>query len=314
MNFQTSDHMKTSPDQPQAGPAFVDAAVNPTQGYQAVRMALHALVRLAISQGITQQTLSTLTKRAYFEEGLDYAPIGERSNSDSRISVLTGLGRRDIRAMREAGPAPPVPAVHLNLRIAARWSERADLLDAQGARKRLPRTRALGGDQSWEALIESVSQEVRPRAVLDEWLRLQLAVVDERDCVVFVDQTTVTPSTTASDAALAAHGAGAFNLLRAAARRFETGPSETAHSVSHIVWGYGLTQASAQKIYAQANAKLRAVMGELNREVVTCETLDRGEPASDQRVFISLFARHLPMHTERMDPLTQTRAVSQPSG
>jgi Family of unknown function (DUF6502) len=303
--------MKTSTaPQPSHSPA--EAAANTTQGFQTVRMALHALVRLAISQGITQQALSNLTKRAYFEEGLDYAPLGKRNNSDSRISVLTGLSRRDIRAMREAGPAPALPAVHLNVRIANRWSEREELIDEQGARRRLPRTRAVGGEQSWEALIESVSQEVRPRAVLDEWLRLQLAVVDEQDCVVYVDQEKATRNAAADDLALHSFGAGAFNFLRACARRFETALSEDAHSVAHLVWGYGLTQESAQKIYTQANAKFRALVGELNRLVLTCETLDRGQPGSDQRVFVTLFARHLPMHAEAIDPLTQTGAATHP--
>jgi Family of unknown function (DUF6502) len=296
--------------QAQAGRAASGAVADPDQGFHAVRMALHALVRLAIGQGVTQQTLAAMSKRAYFEEGQDYAPIAQRSNSDSRVSVLTGLSRRDIRAMREAGPPPQTPPVHLNIRIANRWSERADLVDEQGARKRLARTRAVGGEQSWEALVESLSQEVRPRAVLDEWLRLQLAVVDERDCVVPVHQDGAELHPFAGENALNLFTASAFNILRACARRYEQAPTHDAHSVAHVVWGYGLSSASAQKVYALANARFRTLHNELNRLVVECETLDSGQADADQRVFMSLFARHVPIQAERMDPLTQSQAVT----
>ncbi len=302
--------MKTTLEPTQNALASPGMTADPVQGFHAVRMALHALVRLAISQGITQQTLAALSKRAYFEEGLGYAPIGERSNTDSRVSVLTGLSRRDIRAMREAGPPPETPPVHLNIRIAHRWSERADLVDDKGERKRLPRTRAAGGEQSWEALVESLSQEVRPRAVLDEWLRLQLAVVDEDDRVVFVHPDGAAANAVAGELALNLFGASAFNVLQALARRFEQAPTEDAHSTAHVVWGYDLSAESAQNIYAQVNAKFRALHGELNRLVVAGETLDRGKPQADQRVFVSLLVRHLPMQDEPMDPLTQSKAAT----
>ncbi|MNG00399.1 hypothetical protein D3C84_833320 [compost metagenome] len=47
----------------------------------------------------------------------------------------------------------------------------------------LPRLASAGGDGSFDALVATVSTDIRARVVLDEWLRLGIVHVDEQDCV-----------------------------------------------------------------------------------------------------------------------------------
>ena len=48
---------------------------------------------------------------------------------------------------------------------------------------RLPRQRVEDGGPSFDSLVESVSTDIRPRVVLDEWVRQGLARIDDDDFV-----------------------------------------------------------------------------------------------------------------------------------
>jgi Family of unknown function (DUF6502) len=98
--------------------------------------------------------------------------------TDSAITLLSGVHRRDVRtlsrgagALRE-GPAPEATPVGLVGQVIARWLSDAACIDADGAPKRLPRS---GPAPNFDALVASVSRDVRPRALLDEMLRLVAA-------------------------------------------------------------------------------------------------------------------------------------------
>jgi hypothetical protein len=72
-----------------------------------------------------------------------------------------------------------VPAtVSRTSRIIARWLAAPDFTDPAGRPLPLPRT-AEGGAPSFESLVASVTKDVRPRAVLDEWLDRGVAALDE---------------------------------------------------------------------------------------------------------------------------------------
>jgi hypothetical protein len=93
--------------------------------------------------------------------------------------------RREVKRLRtEAGArGMPPPAVSRGGRIVARWCADPRYLDAQRRPKPLPRLASQGGEASFERLVQSVNKDIRPRAVLDEWLRLGVATLDEEDRV-----------------------------------------------------------------------------------------------------------------------------------
>ena len=62
--------------------------------------------------------------------------------------------------------------------ILSRWVGVADFHGADGRPRPLPRQSGSDGEASFEKLVQSVSKDIRPRAVLDEWLRLGVAHVD----------------------------------------------------------------------------------------------------------------------------------------
>jgi hypothetical protein len=153
---------------------------------RALRHLLRPLVRLMLAHQITLPYLSGLLKSVYLEVGETELSEGADPPSASQLSLLTGLHRKDIRRLREEPPdgfAPPA-SVSLGARLVARWIASPEFLDGRGRPRPLARSAedpARG--PFFDELVESVSTDIRPRAVLDEWLRLGVVELDAQDRV-----------------------------------------------------------------------------------------------------------------------------------
>lgn len=128
---------------------------------------LRPLVRVLIQSGVTFPVLADLLRGLYVDAARELLP-GKREQTDSRISLLTGVHRKEIRRQREADSTQEEPAaVTRTSAIIGRWLGAAAYTD--GAAQPLPLPRA-GPAPSFDALVESVTRDVRARAVLDELL------------------------------------------------------------------------------------------------------------------------------------------------
>lgn len=156
---------------------------------QAVRRLLRPLARLLMAFGLNYPAFANLAKGVFVEAAVRDFPDGEESVTDSRVSVLSGVHRREVKRLREEmrqqRPAPV--AVSFGAQVVARWCADPRCLDPQRRPLPLPRLASKGGDVSFERLVESVSKDIRSRAVLEEWLRLGVARLDDEDRVHLVE-------------------------------------------------------------------------------------------------------------------------------
>ena len=135
---------------------------------------LRPLVRLLIRSGVTFPVLADLLRALYVEVATRDLLPGERSRTDSRVSLLTGIHRKELRRQRvEAGDEDEPAVVTLNSQLVARWL--GSHTDTNGSPVPLPRT---GPAPSFEALVTGATRDMRPRAVLDEWVAQGIATVD----------------------------------------------------------------------------------------------------------------------------------------
>lgn len=150
-----------------------------------VRRLLRPLVRLLIQGGVTFPVVADLLRSLYVEVARELLP-DRRAQTDSRISLLTGVHRKEIRRWRSETHAPEAvpPVITRTSQIVARWLSDADYVDAEGRPRPLPRLPAPEGGASFESLVHSVTSDVRPRAVLDDWLNHGIVTVDAADQVV----------------------------------------------------------------------------------------------------------------------------------
>lgn len=137
----------------------------------ALRHLMRPLVTLLIRSGVTFPVLAELLRGLYVEVALRDLLRERRLQTDSRVSLMTGVHRKEIRRLRgieaEALTIPSV--VTLSSQVIARWLSAPGYQDTEGAPLLLPRI-ARDGAPSFETLVATVTSDVRPRAVLDDWL------------------------------------------------------------------------------------------------------------------------------------------------
>jgi hypothetical protein len=153
----------------------------------ALRHLLRPLVRLLVARGVTYPMLAELLKQIYVDVADRDFGLADRPPTDSRVSLLSGVHRKDVRRLRGAEPpgAENMPdAVALGAQLVAAWTTRREFRDARGRPRPLSRLASQGGERSFESLVESVSKDIRARSVLDEWLRLGVVGLDKQDLVV----------------------------------------------------------------------------------------------------------------------------------
>ena len=149
----------------------------------ALKRLARPLVRLLLDHQVTWPALAALLREAYVEMADREFGIEGKAQTTTRVSLLTGIHRKEVRRLRDAGDEDEsaAAAASLGAQLVARWTGDPRFLDPGGAPLPLPRR---GDVPSFEHLVESVSKDIRARAVLDEWFRLGVVQADEEDRVV----------------------------------------------------------------------------------------------------------------------------------
>lgn len=139
---------------------------------QALQRLLRPLVKLLLSFQITYPVIQEWLKKAMVDVAESDFPLADKPQTDTRLSLLTGIHRKDIKRLRtDAEPGTQAPeVVSLGVQIAALWM--AHYCDDQGQPLPLP-FKHDEQQPSFEGLVEQVAKkDIRARVVLDEWLRL----------------------------------------------------------------------------------------------------------------------------------------------
>lgn len=135
------------------------------------------LVRLMIAKGVTFQMASEAVKRAYVRSANEHF-VEEDAASGTRLSLLTGLNRKEIRRLTsdEPGKERP-PMASYATAVAAMWRTNRRWRDREGNPKILPR-RTTNNLLSFDDLVRAVTTDHRPAAVFDELVRLGIIEAD----------------------------------------------------------------------------------------------------------------------------------------
>lgn len=152
---------------------------------RAIERLLRPLIGLLLEHGVTYTWLTGVLKRLYVDVADKEFALEGKKQTDSRITLLTGVHRKDVRRLRESPlvDAPPPASVYLGAQLVAIWTGDRRFLDKAGSPLSLQRLSRGGDAPCFEDLVTSVSKDIRPRAVLDEWLRLGVVEIDSSDHV-----------------------------------------------------------------------------------------------------------------------------------
>lgn len=172
------DEQNNNPGSP-AGP--------PPELVGAIKKVLRPLIKLMLSYQITYPLLISQLKSLYVEVAEKEFKVNHKRQSDSRINLLTGVHRKDVKRLRaETVAEAAAPAnVSTGAQIIGEWMGSPEYLDESGQPRPLPLKTVNGDTSSFEELVEKVcKQDIRPRVILDEWLRLEVARLEDDHVVL----------------------------------------------------------------------------------------------------------------------------------
>ncbi len=141
---------------------------------------LAPLVRLLVASGVTYPQFTTALKTSFLRAAHAELESGSKKVTDSAISLLSGIHRKDVRALTSDGllRAGGLDRMQsLPDEIFMRWNNDPNYLDVDGMPKVLPMRGRTPEEPSFEQLAQSISRDFHPRSILDELVRLGLAEV-----------------------------------------------------------------------------------------------------------------------------------------
>ena len=131
------------------------------------------LVRILLRNSVSYGTFSDLAKWLFVDVAMQEFGIKGRKQSISRISVITGLSRKEVKRLLEL-PEPQnrrdEETYNRAARVIAGWRRDRDFQNRQGKPSDL---KIRGRGASFSELVKRFSGDLPVRAVLDELLRVR---------------------------------------------------------------------------------------------------------------------------------------------
>jgi len=223
--------------------------VQPTPEHAALALREAAVLMAPVAlwllrHGVSYPAFAELLKSVFIEAARGELQRAETKPTQSALSLLSGVHRKDVRDLGEAtAPARPHRRPPLSSQVFTRWLHDPRYRGRDGKPRPLPRT---GVGRSFETLCRELSNDVHPRSILDELLRLgQVGLEGERVVVLadsFVPSPRLDEMTALFSANAADHVAAAVANLTTAAPRF----------LEQSIYADGLTPQSVELLHTVA--------------------------------------------------------------
>lgn len=151
-----------------------------TTALKALRLGFRPIARILLKAGVNWKELIEVCKATYVEVASEDFGIRGRPTNVSRVAILTGFSRREVRRLRdllEQEAPPSFSRLNYATRVLSGWFSDGDFLDPNGMPRALL---AVGGNPSFETLCSRYSGDVPATTMLKE-LRNVGAVDQEAD-------------------------------------------------------------------------------------------------------------------------------------
>lgn len=144
----------------------------------AILRLLRPLVHLLLRNGISYHVFSDLVRWAYVDVAFKEFGIPRRKQTSSRVSVITGLSRKEVQRLRDLDmPVDEETPGRYNraTRVISGWIRDPLFSDKENGPLNLP----LDGTASFSSLVKKYSGDMPVRAVLDELLNIGAVALQE---------------------------------------------------------------------------------------------------------------------------------------
>jgi hypothetical protein len=163
------------------------------QVIEALFLVLRPIVKILLRYGIGVSEFSELVKKSYVDVATTEFGIRGRPTNISRVAVMTGMTRKEVRRLRnilEDGEVTLAVKTTPIAEILHRWHAEDDFLDEQGRPSALAFSE---GKNSFSSLVKRFGGDVPPGAMRTELKRIGSVVEDENGQLRIVKRS-VSPS------------------------------------------------------------------------------------------------------------------------
>ncbi|MEP7297087.1 MAG: DUF6502 family protein [Burkholderiales bacterium] len=252
---------------------------------------LAPVARWLLRNGVSYGAIADQLKSVFIDAARSELSHAGTKPTFSALSMLSGVHRKDVRAIEteaQERAAPTQRGIPLASQVYTRWVTARRYRTRDGQPRTLPRS---GHGITFEELAREVSQDVHPRTVLDELLRLGQVRLDGEQVIPLNVAFTPTQQLGESTSLFAAN---AGDHIAAAVQNLS---SETPPFLEHSVFADGLSAESVALLQKQAVTSWLKVF-----EAMVASATERVEgdaalpPATHQRMRFGTYFYSEPQH------------------
>lgn len=136
---------------------------------RAAAEALRPIARRLIAASVPFGKLEARLRELFVEIADREFSLADRPQTDSRVALLTGINRKEVRRLRSKDDSLPAPSTFGRNRAASlvsRWTSDPRASDRSGNPRPIPYRASRG--PSFVALAREIAGDLPPRAILDE--------------------------------------------------------------------------------------------------------------------------------------------------
>jgi hypothetical protein len=253
----------------------------------AVELLLRPLARLFLEEGLVFGTAEELLKTAYVRVADAEYRLRAEPPTDSRVSVLSGVHRKDVHRIRHTPEdKPKAIALPFASEVVTRWISDPRYLDARGSPRVLPRA-AEPPAPSFDGLVRSISKDVRPRVLLDELVRLGVAGKTNDGGIEMLISAFVSRKDRGQK--LFFFGRNMHDHLAACVHNLM---GREPSMMEQNVFSFELSDASAEHVAEITRREWKEVAARLIRALGECEERDRVTGETSRRMNIGMYFFH----------------------
>jgi hypothetical protein len=257
---------------------------------KAMSQVLRPLARLGIANGLQLPAMLEMLKVTYVEEAIQSFGISNRPITDSRIALLTGVHRKDVRRIRSLDARKTDDALMLpvSASVVARWISEPRFLNSDQSPRALARTpgRGTSGEPDFTDLVAEVSRDVGARAVLDELERLGVVRLRDDGFVVIESAAFVPRQGLSEKLHFFSSNVGAH--LEAAVHNLSSHPPVPA-MLEQSAFAEDLTESQAQMLQDRARQLWAQVLQQFLQTATVAWQRSEGSPGANHQVRFGVY-------------------------
>ena len=261
------------------------------------------VVQWLVRSGVQYPAFAEMLKAVFVEVSRGEFERSHTVPTQSALSLLSGVHRRDVRTLLQADRAAPIasPRPSLASQVFARWLSDRRYRKRDGKPRELPRT---GPGRSFEALCRELSNDMHPRTVLDELMRLGHVGLNGERVVVMVDA--FIPSARLDEMTTLFASAAADHMAAAVGNITLDGPKFLEQSI----YADGLTAESIERLHRVARESWKSAFESVFNEARARRDHDADTDGESRMRFGAYFFSEPPLApSPSSDALGPARAI-----